>query len=165
MKSKVKALFATKWSECVRQASVTSVKYRKLRYYNLFKNKFETAKYLVHLKDFSLMQQVAKFRCSDHNLMIEVGRHKNIALENRTCTKCSANCIEDEVHLLIDRSAYQNLRRQYLSQEIMQIINNQNDKNEAFKVINTNEEPSNILSIAKYLKEAFKSRMVLRLVS
>ena len=102
MKSKAKALLATKWSECVRQASITSVKYRKLRYYNLFKNKFETVKYLVHLKDFSLRQQVAKFRCSDHNLMIEVGRHKNIALENRTCTKCSANCIEDEVHLLID---------------------------------------------------------------
>ena len=164
MKSKAKALFATKWSECVRQASVTSVKYRKLRYYNLFKNKFETAKYLVHLKDLSLRQQVAKFMCSDHNLMIEVGRHC-FALENRTCTKCSANCIEDEVHLLIDCSAYQNLRRQYLSQEIMQIINNLKDKNEAFKVINTNEEPSNILSIAKYLKEAFKSRMVLSFVS
>ena len=39
----------------------------------------------------------------------------------------------------------------------MQIINNVNDKNEAFKVINTNEEPSNILSITKYLKEAFKA--------
>ena len=49
----------------------------------MFKNKFETAKYLVHLKNFSLRQQVAKFRCSDHKLMIEVGRHKNIALENR----------------------------------------------------------------------------------
>ena len=96
--------------------------------------------------------------------MIEVGRHKNIALENRTCTKC-ANCIEDEVHLLIDCSAYQNLRRQYLRQEIMQIINNLKDKNEAFKVINTNEDPSNILSIAKYLKDAFKSRIVLSLVS
>ena len=47
----------------------------------------------------------------------------------------------------------------------MQIINNLKDKNEAFKVINTNKDPSNILSIAKYLKEAFKSRMVLGLVS
>ena len=155
MKSKVKALFATKWRECIRQAPVTSVKYRKLRYYHMFKNKF----------DFSLRQQVAKFRCSDHNLMIQVGRHKNIALENRTCTKCSANYIEDEVHLLIDCSAYQNLRRQYLSHEIMQMINNLKDKNEAFKVININEDPNNILSIAKYLKEAFKSRMVLSLVS
>ena len=41
----------------------------------------------------------------------------------------------------------------------MQIINNLKDKNEAFKLINTNDDPSNILSIAKYLKEAFKSRM------
>ena len=73
---------------------------------NTFKNKFETAKYLVHLKDFSLRQQVAKFRCSDHNLMIEVGRHKNIALENSTCTKCSTNCTGDVVHLLIDCSVY-----------------------------------------------------------
>ena len=47
----------------------------------------------------------------------------------------------------------------------MQIINNLKDKIEAFKLINTNEDSSNILSIAKYLKEAFKSRMVLSLVS
>ena len=98
-------------------------------------DKFEKAKYLVHIKDFSLRQQVAKFKCRDHNLMIEVGRHKNIALENRTCTKCSANRIEDEVHLLIDCSAYQNLRQQYMSQEIMKIINNLKDKNRAFKRI------------------------------
>ena len=65
----------------------------------------------------------------------------------------------------LHKIAYQNLRRQYLSQEIMQIINNLKDKNEALKVIDTNEDPSNILSIAKYLKEAFKSRMVLSLVS
>ena len=130
----------------------------------MFKNKFETAKYVVHLKDFSLRQQVANFRCSDHNLMLKVGRHKNIALKNRTCKKCSANCIEDEVLLLIDCSAYQYLRRQYLSQEIIQIINNLKNKNEAFKLINANENLCNILSIAKYLKEASKSRMVLSLV-
>ena len=47
----------------------------------------------------------------------------------------------------------------------MQIINNLKDQNEGFKETNTNEDPSNILSIAKYLKEAFKSRMVLSLVS
>ena len=33
------------------------------------------------------------------------------------------------------------------------------DKNEAFKLINANEDPGNILSIAKYLKQAFKSRL------
>ena len=41
----------------------------------------------------------------------------------------------------------------------MQIIFNIKDKNEAFKLINANEDPRNIVSIAKYLKEAFKSRM------
>ena len=102
----MKALFATKWSECKRQALVTSITYRKLRNHQLFENKFETTKYLVHLKDFSLRQQVAKIRFRDHNVMIEVGRHRKIALENRTCTKCSANRIEEEVHLLIDCGAY-----------------------------------------------------------
>ena len=41
----------------------------------------------------------------------------------------------------------------------MQIINNLKDENEAFKLMNTNEDPSSIL------KEAFKSRMGLSLVS
>ena len=41
----------------------------------------------------------------------------------------------------------------------MQMIDNLKDKNEAFKLINANEDPRDILSIAKYLKDAFKSRM------
>ena len=91
--------------------------------------------------------------------MIEVGPHENIALENRTCAKCSANCIEDEIHLLIDCNAYQNLRRQYLSTEILQIIFNIKDKNKAFKLINANEDPGHIVSIVKHLKDAFRTRM------
>ena len=39
----------------------------------------------------------------------------------------------------------------------MQIINNQKDKNEAFRLISANEDPGNILSIAKYLKQAFNA--------
>ena len=66
--------------------------------------------------------------------MIEVGRHKNIALENRTCTKCSTNCIEDEVRLLIDSTAYQNLRATISESGNHAMINNLKDNNEPFKL-------------------------------
>ena len=50
-------------------------------------------KYFGHLKDFSLIQQTAKFRCSDHDLTIEVYVGiKHIVLEN----KRDANCIENK---------------------------------------------------------------------
>ena len=47
----------------------------------------------------------------------------------------------------------------------MQIINNLKDKNEGFKMIYTNEDPSNILSIGKYLIETFLKQNGLSIVS
>ena len=87
MKSKVKSLFAVKLNECIRQSSVTSIKYRKPSYYKSFKSKFEMVKRFVHLKDLSLRPRVAKFRCNVQALMIEEGWHKTLVMEDRTCTK------------------------------------------------------------------------------
>ena len=43
--------------------------------------------YLINLHDFESRKIVAKFRCSDHTLMIETGRHKKIDLEE--CVNCA----------------------------------------------------------------------------
>jgi len=45
-------------------------------------------KYLDIVKDKSMKQAITKLRVSDHKLIIEVGRHKNIPLEDRLCPFC-----------------------------------------------------------------------------
>ena len=50
--------------------------------------------YLNNLHDFESRKIVAKFRCSDHTLMTETGRHKKIDLEEKMCKICSQKRVE-----------------------------------------------------------------------
>ena len=51
---------------------------------------------------------MTKLKLSNHKLMIEVGRHKNIDKENRLCPTCSA--IETEINFLAECPLYSDLR-------------------------------------------------------
>ena len=53
--------------------------------------------YLNSLHDFESRKIIAKFRCSDHTLMIETGRHTKIDLEERICKMCSQKGFEMNV--------------------------------------------------------------------
>ena len=55
---------------------------------------------------------IAKFRTGDHKLRIETGRHCRPRLppEQRLCTRCQLNKVEDEVHILIECPLYALLR-------------------------------------------------------
>ena len=68
----------------------------------MFKSKFAMEDYLINLHDFESSEIVAKFRCSDHTLMIQTGHHKNIDLEERMCKMCSQKRIEDERNFLLE---------------------------------------------------------------
>ena len=80
-KDKLPFTFIHKWKKQISQACPESVRVSKLRYYKLFTTSFQMAKYLQTLKSFRLQQVMTIFRCSDHNLCIETGRHKNINLK------------------------------------------------------------------------------------
>ena len=54
---------------------------------------------------------LAKFRCSDHDLLIETGRYKNVELQKRLGKMCNNNCIEDEIHLITKCSKYETSRQ------------------------------------------------------
>ena len=43
---------------------------------------------------------LAELRLSSHQLNIEVGKHNNIPRNERKCTLCDLNDIDDEFHLL-----------------------------------------------------------------
>ena len=66
---------------------------------------------------------LTKLRLSNHQLMIEKGRHENIPKEIRFCPFCK-NQVEDEVHFFIQCKTYNIFRKtafvKYLNDPIFQ---------------------------------------------
>ena len=62
---------------------------------------YETVPYLKLLYNAKYRNALAKIRLSSHSLAIETGRHNGIPRENRKCTLCNINDIEDEYHFII----------------------------------------------------------------
>ena len=85
----------------------------KLRTYALFKGEVGREKYLSEIGNVGVRTQLTKFRISDHNLMIEKGRHKQIHKSLRFCPFCR-NRVEHEIHFLVGCPIYNNLRRPLL---------------------------------------------------
>ncbi len=85
--------------------------------YQVFKSMLDVETYLTLELPLHLRTLIAKFRCSNSNLMIEIGRHKNIPRSERLCTFCLSQgvlCIENEFHLLLCCPAYSELRHLYI---------------------------------------------------
>ena len=85
----------------------------KLRTYAIFKEIICPETYLIKIRNPKIRKQISKFRLSNHTLMIEVGRHKNIPKENRFCPFCP-NSIETEIHFLFHCSVYSIMRETFL---------------------------------------------------
>lgn len=64
--------------------------------------------YLIKEKNFKNRQLITKFRTSDHPLLIETGRYKNIPRQQRLCNLC--NTIEDEAHFFLNCSLNEQVR-------------------------------------------------------
>ena len=85
----------------------------KLRTYSLIKDQPGMEDYLKRVQNHRLRSELTKLRLSNHKLMIEVGRHQKIPLENRFCPFCSES-VEDEIHFLVTCGAYKDLRKPLL---------------------------------------------------
>ena len=86
----------------------------KLHTYSIIKTSFEFENYLNHVNIDSHRVALARFRISAHKLFIEEGRHRNIPKEQRLCSKCNMNTIENEYHFLLVCPLYRQLRVNYL---------------------------------------------------
>ena len=82
----------------------------KLRTYALFKTESGREKYLIEIKNVTIRTQLTKFRLSDHNLMIEKGRHSGLHVSLRCCPFCQDK-VENEIHFLIKCPMYDVLRK------------------------------------------------------
>ena len=84
-KRKLELFFEKYWKSKIDAAEIGNKGNSKLRCYKMFKNKFSKEEYLSLPIKFKHRQILTKFRCSDHNLMIETGRHKQLKIEERIC--------------------------------------------------------------------------------
>ena len=98
---KLKEKFILLWKDRVSQDNnpTPGNQGNKLRTYNMFKKEFEMENFLKIDVERKILSDFVKIRISNSNLLIETGRHKNLALEKRICPLCKAE-IENEIHFL-----------------------------------------------------------------
>ena len=86
--------------------------------YGSYKNELRFEEYLKNQP--SLVQKaIVKFRCSNHSLPVEIGRHSGIDRSDRTCTLCNSNKLGDEYHFLLECINHDivNLRKCYIPKQ------------------------------------------------
>ena len=111
-KTKLKAKIAEQWGNYISNVGVDQNNGSKLRFYKTFKNSFDREPYLDLVSDFHLRKIITKFRCSDHPLEIEKGRHKKLKIEERVCKLCNSD-VETEIHFLQSCPVYESIRIQF----------------------------------------------------
>ena len=99
---------------------------------------------------FSLKKLLSKFRCSDHDLHIERGRHKGLPVEERLCTMSTSNSTEDEAHFLTECPAYHEVRMLLLK---LANINSLPTNLQFIQLMRNKGEPV-LYALAKFLKNA-----------
>lgn len=106
-KTKLENLFKGLWENKLKMACRNNQS--KLAFYAKFKTKFQPEPYLS-MSSFCLRQKLAKFRCSNHRLRIETGRHNKTPKSERICMVCNKNEIETEEHFIRSCSLYDQIR-------------------------------------------------------
>ena len=111
----------------------------------------ETYLETIHVNKFRI--SLSKFRLSSHDLAIEKGRYNNINRENRLCTYCNMNVIENEFHFLLVCPKYKHLRIKYFKPYFCQWPNVNK-----FKILMSSQNRNTLFKLSKYLYYAFRER-------
>jgi hypothetical protein len=142
-KAKLKVKIVEQWKTYMSNIGNGS----KLRFYKTFKDTFGRESYLDNISDFQLRKVITKFRCSDHSLEIEKGRHRKLNVEERICKLCLTD-VETELHFLQSCPVYGSIRLQIFGDNTVQ---NWND-------ILKCEDRKSTHNLANFLVKAFKLR-------
>jgi len=88
----------------------------KLRTYAKIKFHYKLENYLISKLSRNVTIEIAKLRTSTHNLLIETRRHCRpvIPSSERKCKMCASVAIEDEIHLVVQCTAYSEMRKRLL---------------------------------------------------
>ena len=133
----------------------------KLRTYSVVKTKIGIEGYLTANPKLNTQDRIAltKFRLSNHDLMIEKGRHLNLEKTKRYCPFCP-KAIETEVHFLLHCNTFACLRRELFS--------TLRGKTNTFRYLPDIEKLKYLLSsedtvshVASFLRKSFQCRAFL----
>ena len=92
-------------------------KYEKLRTYRKFKFIFRYEIYISDIRNISHRNILTGFRTSNHKIHIETGLYTRpiTPVENRICSNCNSESVEDELHFLMYCPRFENHRRELFS--------------------------------------------------
>ena len=125
-------------------------------HYALVKKYFCVEPYILHIRGNHLITAMARYRMSSNHLNIERGRFNNpITPKNqRICTRCELNEIDDEIHLL-HCSAINN-EREILYDSVAAIINIQPTNEMFLGIMRHNRDITVVKSLAQFIYGCFK---------
>ena len=127
----------------------------KLYLYSKLKTDFDQSDYLK-LNNYNSRKLLTKFRISDHNLEVELGRYKKIPREQRTCKVC--NILEDKFHFLLNCKINKDIRTNFLN-KIININQNFNQLDSIEKIKYILNPDMNVLSIVvDFIKQSLELR-------
>ena len=131
----------------------------KLRTYSKVKTDIGIEKYLLSNLEIDERTSITKLRLSNHDLMIEKGRHQNIHKSHRFCPFCP-NQIETEEHFLLQCQQYAVFRNE-LFFKITNLLPSflTLEENEKLSCLLKNEKLINLLGT--YLLKTFNCRKFL----
>ena len=111
IKSALKEKDSTDWSNKLFDDRNT-INGNKLRTYRKYKTQLFDISYCKTVVNRSHRRILANFRSGALPLAIETGRYARpqIPLDERKCNFCNRNCIENEIHFLVDCDLYTDLR-------------------------------------------------------
>ena len=73
----------------------------KLRTYGKIKTKIGIEKYLFCVPNIEFRTTLSRIRLSNHELIIEKDRHRNVDIRLKNCPFCPMGILEDEYHFLL----------------------------------------------------------------
>ena len=129
----------------------------KLRTYARLKHETKFEDYLSCVENIMDRTALTKFRLSNHELMIEKGRHQGLEENQRICPTCR-NEIETEQHFLITCTTYQ-VHREKLMEDVANISTTFTEMDENEKFVFLINEPCVSKLIGKYLSKTLSVRI------
>ncbi len=81
--------------------------------YNKFGYSYAHQSYLQVITNVQLRQSLSRFRCSNHCLEVECGKHakpESVLRRDRVCRLCPIGAVEDEDHLLLVCPTHHDIR-------------------------------------------------------
>ena len=97
---------------------------------------------------------LCRFRCGNHMLLREHGRHLNLAREERLCPLCVIPVVESEYHFCLECPFYQDLRSTLIP-HFYYVNPSENKLASLFRT----QSSTVINSLAKYIFLSMKKRM------